>query len=69
MEEGDPQSLGEKGSSWTEEGKAEKEPHRPSVPPPGTTQPETLGWELGTETWALEVCSGERTGVGCGDTA
>ena len=40
--EGEPQSLKEKHSSWTEEGKAEKEPQRPSVSPPGTQQPETL---------------------------
>ena len=33
--EREPQSLGEKCSSWTEEGKAEREPHRPSVPLPG----------------------------------
>ena len=44
------QSPGKKHGSWTEEGKAEKEPHRPSVLPPGTPQTETLGKGLGTET-------------------
>ena len=47
--EGEPQSLGEKHSSWSEEGKAE--PHRPSVPQPSAPQPETLcmGWALKLE--------------------
>ena len=44
-----PQSLGEKLSSWTEEGKAEREPHRPLAPPPLTPQPEMRGRGLGTE--------------------
>ena len=59
-----PQSLGEKLSSWTEEGKAEREPHRPLAPPPLTPQPEMRGrgWEL---RFRLQgVSSGERTGVG-----
>ena len=48
MEEGDPQSLGEKGSSWTEEGKAERELHKPSVPSPGNHSLRCLdgSWEL-----------------------
>ena len=37
-----PQSLREKCSSWIEEDKAEREPQRPSVPPPRTPQPEML---------------------------
>ena len=39
-----------KGGSWTGEGKAEREPHRPPVPPPRTPQAETLGVGLGAET-------------------
>ena len=31
------QSLKEKSSSWTEEGKEERELHRPSLPPPSDT--------------------------------
>ena len=64
-----PQSLREKHSRWTEEGKAEKEPQRPSVPPTQIPQPETLKRGLGTETQALDVSSGERTWVGCVETA
>ena len=52
-----PQSLREKCSSWTEEGKAKRELQRPSVPPPRTPQPEMLRRELGSETQALEVRS------------
>ena len=37
-----PQSLREKQSSWTEEGKAEKEPHPPRASPLRTPQPEML---------------------------
>ena len=35
---GEPQSLREKHSSWTEEGKVEREPHRPLKPPPLDTR-------------------------------
>ena len=52
-----------------EEGKEEKEAHRPLVPPPGTPQPETLRRGLGTETQAPEVGSGERTRFGSVETA
>ena len=34
--EGETQSLGEKHSSWSEEGKAKRDLHRPSAPPPAT---------------------------------
>jgi len=64
-----PQSLTEKCSSWTEEGKAQRKPHRPSVPPSRTPQPETLGMGLSVETQALEVSSGERSRVGGMETA
>ena len=64
-----PPILGEKHSSWTEEGKAEREPQRPLIPHPKTPQPETLGWGLDTETQALEVSSWERTMVGYVETA
>ena len=47
----------------TEEGKAEREPHRPSVPPPRTPQSETVVWRLGTGTQAPEVSSREKTRV------
>ena len=63
-----PQSDREKHSSWTEEGKAEREPHRPSAPSPWTPQPETLRWGLSAETQALEVSSRKRTRVGCVET-
>ena len=67
MEE--PQSLGEKHSSWTEEGKAEGAPHKPSVPLPGTSWTETLRRGLDAKTQVLRVTSWERTRVGCVDTA
>ena len=62
------QSPKEKFSSWTEEGRAEREPHKPLVPPPQTPQPETLGPCMGAETQALEVNSGNRTRFGCVET-
>ena len=62
--EGEPQSLRENFSSQTKEGKAESEPHRPSVPQHKTPQHEILRQGLGTETQALEVSSGKRTRVG-----
>ena len=73
MEE-EPQFPGRKGSSRTEEGKTEGELYRPLVPLPGTPlpgtpQPETFRRGLGAETQALEVNSGERTRVGCMETA
>ena len=51
--EGEPQGLREKHRSWTEEGKVERKPHTPSVPPPGTLQPEMLGrgWVLRLRPW------------------
>ena len=66
---GEPQSLRESYNSWTEADKAEREPHRPSVLPPRTTQPETLGQGPGTETQSSEVRSKERTGIGWVQTA
>ena len=36
---------------------------------PGTPQPETLGWGLGTETQSSEVSSGENTRTGCVEIA
>ena len=62
---GETQSLREEHSRQTEEGKAMKDLHRPSVPLSGTPQHETLWKGLGTETQALEVSSAERTRVGC----
>ena len=56
-----PECHQEMSSSWTEEGKAEQELHRSSVPPHQTPQPEMLGQGLGIETQAPEVSSGERT--------
>ena len=50
--EGYPQSLREKYSRWTEEG---REPHRPLIPSPRTPQPETLRQGQGTENQVLEV--------------
>ena len=64
-----PQSHGEKYSSQTEQGKGERELHKPLVPPPRTLEPETLRQGLGTETQASEVISSKRTGVGCEETA
>lgn len=42
------QSLREKNSGWSEEGKAEREPHRLLVPQPRTPHPRHLGrgWVL-----------------------
>ena len=48
-----------KHGSWTEKFKAERELHRPLVPPP-----RTLGRGLGTETQAPEISCRERTSVG-----
>ena len=45
----EPQSLGEKCSNPSEEGKAKREPQRTSVPLPGKPQPKTLRQGLGTE--------------------
>ena len=60
----EPQNLGEKCSSWSEEGKAERDTHRELAPPPGAPQPKTLGWGLGAETWVSEVSLREETRVG-----
>ena len=67
--EGKPKSLGQGPSSWSEKGEAEREPNRSSVPLPGTSQPKTIKQGLGSETWASEVSSGERTRVSCVETA
>ena len=56
--------LREKCSSWSEEGKAERESHKTLVPPT-----EMLERGLGTETRAPEVRSRKRTRVGCVETA
>ena len=40
--EGEPQSLREMGRSCKEEGKAQREPHKPSISPLWTPQPEML---------------------------
>ena len=42
----------------------QSEPQGASAPPPGTPQPEKLGWGLGAETQAPEVSPGETTGGG-----
>ena len=42
----------------------QRELHRPSVPLPGTPQPEMLRRGLGAKTQASEVSFGERTRVG-----
>ena len=59
------QSHREKHSSWTEEGKEEREPHQQLVRSPRLPQPETFGRGLGIETQVLGVSSGERTRTGC----
>ena len=64
-----PQSCRETCSSRTEEGKVEWEPQRSLVPPPRTLQTEMLSWGLGMDTQAPEVSSGERTRLGCVETA
>ena len=58
----------EKHSSQTEESKAKRELHRPSIPPSGIPQSETLGTGPGAETQSLEVSSRERIRVGCVET-
>ena len=66
--EGELQNPAEKCSSWSEKSKAERGPHRRSVPPPSTSQPEMLkhwgGQVPDTEAWALEARPGENTSVG-----
>ena len=47
-----------------DEGKAERQPHKPSVPPPGTQQPETLGWQLVTENHTFKVNYREMARLG-----
>ena len=65
-----PQSRGEKCSSWTEEGKAERQTHTDHLHHNSQTpQPEMLRRGLGTEIQTLEVSSGERTRVDCVETA
>ena len=62
--EREPQSLGEK---QLDRG-GQRELHKPLVPPaPGHQSPRHLGrgWEVG----ALAASSGERTRVGCAETA
>ena len=59
-----PQSLEEKCSSQTEEGKTERELHRPLVPLPGP-QPKTIRLGMGAEIRVMWVSSGERTMVVC----
>ena len=65
---GESQSLREKCSCWTEEGKAERAAQTigtlPQMP-----QPEMLGQGLGTQTQPREVNSGERTRFGYVETA
>ena len=63
-----PQSHQEKCSSWTEESKVEREPHRSCEPLLWTTPPEMLRRGLGHEIQALEVSSWERNSVGCVET-
>ena len=60
--EGEPLSLRQQGSGWSEEGKAERELYRPC-------SSDTLDQGLGAKTWALEVSSWERTRVGWVETA
>ena len=61
--------LPRKYRSWTDEGKEEWKPYRSSAPPQQTLYPEIIIWGLGTETQVPEVSSGERTKVGCVETA
>ena len=74
--EGGPQSLREKYSSQSEEGKAERALHRWSVPPPGTPQLEALrvgagNWDSGFggqflgEDWGW-LCGNSLRGLGNG---
>lgn len=67
--EGNLKTLGKKCNSQTEEGKDEREPHRPLVPLAQKPQPETCGRGLGPETQTSEVSSRERTKAGCVGTA
>ena len=67
--EGAPQSLREKRNSQSEEGKAERKPHRPSVLLPRKPQPGTLVLGLGAKAPASEVSSREMTRDDCVETA
>ena len=66
-----PQTLRKKRSCWTEEGKAERELHRPSVSQP----PDTTAWDAGGGTECPRSVLGkvlglsERTRVGCVERA
>ena len=71
--EGELRSPGGEHSNSSVKGKEEKDPHRWSVLP-SSPQTEMLlywgGWGLGTEAWVSELrLWGERTGVGCMQTA
>ena len=54
----DTHSLREKHSSQIQEGKADRDTHRPSVPLPWTPPPEKIRQGLGTETPSSEVSTG-----------
>ena len=62
-------SLGGECSNQYTEGKAERDMHRQSVPPPCTPQLEMLvcwcGRGLGAEAWASDIRPGEKAGTGC----
>lgn len=66
-EKGSFQNPAEKCSSFSEKSKAERGPHRRSVPPPNTSQmlKHWGGQVPDTEAWALEARPGENTSVGC----
>ena len=59
------------GEKSTEAGlrSAKQTESRTAAQQPQTPQPEIVGWGLGTETQAPEVGSGERTRIGCVETA
>ena len=64
---GEPQSLEEKCRSWSEEGKAERKPHRQSVPLPGhhSVRHVGKGWMLILGLWVSfsERTMGLRSGI------
>ena len=58
----------EKCSSWTKEGKPERQPQNDQCHHPWTPQPEALKQRLGTETQAPEMSSRDKIkGLLCGD--
>ena len=70
---GQTESFGGERSNQSAAARTERDLHKRSVPPPCAPQPEMRvrqrGPGLGAEAHASEIRPGERTGVGCVQTA